>query len=98
VETKGTGTASFTFEEPSDVYSIRVTYFDGDNGQSRITLRVAGVEKAAFALDEDVDCWRWRLFENIQVNKGDTITLVGEADEDETAILDFIEFIPRTEQ
>ncbi|WP_231615874.1 hypothetical protein [Novipirellula artificiosorum] len=95
VETKGTGKATYTFDNPSGLYDIRITYFDEEEGQSKVTLKVADQEKASFKMDEDVDCWRWRLFKNIQVNAGDPITLIGEADENEQAKLDFIEFIRR---
>ncbi len=94
VETSGTGTATYTFDEPSGAYDIKITYFDEDNGQSRITLLIAGHERAAFTLDEDVDCWRRRIFENIRVDKGDEIKLVGKANKKERAKLDYIEFIP----
>lgn len=93
VETNGTGTATYTFDEPSGTYDIRITYFDEDDGRARVTLLIAREEKAAFTLDEDTDCWRWRIFENIQVNKGDNITLVGNADQKERAKLDYIEFV-----
>ena len=49
-------------------------------------------------LDEDMDCWRWRMFEDIQVNKGDEITLVGRADQEEQAKLDYIEFVRHLDQ
>ena len=98
VETNGTGTATYTFDEPSGTYDVRITYFDEDDGRARVTLLIAREEKAAFTLDEDTDCWRWRIFENIQVNKGDNITLVGNADQKERAKLDYIEFIPRKAQ
>ena len=93
VQTNGTGKAGYTFNEPSGIYDIRITYFDEEQGQSRITLFIAGRKKAAFKMDEDTDCWRWRRFENIRVDKGDEITLVGKADQIEQARLDFIEFI-----
>jgi len=93
VETNGTGKATCTFDNRSGAYDIRITYFDEEDGKSLITLLVAGEERAVFTLDEDTDCWRWRLFENIQVNKGDDITLVGRADQKEQAKLDFIEFV-----
>jgi len=93
VETNGTGKATYTFNEPSGTYNIRITYFDEENGKSRITLLIAGEERVAFKLDEDTDCWRWRIFENIQMNKGDEITLVGKSDQKEKAKLDYIEFI-----
>ncbi len=94
IETTGTGTATTFFDEPSGAYDIRITYFDEEDGHSRIALFIAGEERAVFKLDEDVDCWRWRIFENIRVNNGDRITLVGQADQNERARLDYIEFIP----
>ena len=94
VETKGTGTASYSFDNASGAYDIKISYFDEDDGQGYITIFIAGKKKASFKLDEDVDCWRWRLFENIQVNRGDKVKLVGQADREERARLDYIEFIP----
>ncbi len=94
VETTATGTATCRFDQPSGTYDVRLTYFDEEDGQSRVTLLVAGKQRAAFNLDEDVDCWRWRLFKNVRLNHGDKITLVGQADRNERARLDFLEFIP----
>ena len=78
VETKDKGTAAYTFDDPSGNYDIRITYFDEEVGHSPVQLFVAGKEVLSFKLDEDVDCWRWRRFENIKVNKGDEIKLVAE--------------------
>ncbi|MHC4496097.1 MAG: hypothetical protein ACYSYM_09775, partial [Planctomycetota bacterium] len=93
VQTNGTGRATYASNEPSGIYDIRITYFDEEHGKSQITLLIAGKERAVFKLNEDTDCWRWRTFENIRVNKGDEITLVGKADQKEQARLDYIEFI-----
>ena len=95
VQTTGTGRASYTFDQPSGVYDIRITYFDAKEGQSRVKLLIAGTERASFKLDEDCDCWRWRWFKDIRVNKGDTVTLVGEAHRTDQARLDYIEFVRR---
>jgi hypothetical protein len=95
VETRGTGTAWYAFDNASGAYDVRITYFDENDGRGRVTLYVAGTKKASFNLDEDADCWRWRLFENIKVNHGDEIKLVGRANDPERIRLDFIEFIPR---
>jgi len=94
VETNGTGTATYTFAEPSGIYDIRITYFDENDGQARVALLIAGEEKTTFTLDEDTDCWRWRIFENVRVNSSDEIQLVGKAHKNERAKLDYIEFIP----
>lgn len=95
VETTGSGSATYTFDEPSNIYDIRITYFDQVDGQAEVTLFIAGEEKAVFKLDEDTDCWRWRRFNNISIKRGDEIKLVGRAHQDEKAKLDFIEFIPQ---
>ncbi|MHC4119003.1 MAG: hypothetical protein ACYSWO_16025 [Planctomycetota bacterium] len=94
VETQETGTASYSFDNTSGAYDVKITYFDENDGQGRVTLFVAGTKSASFKLDEDVDCWRWRLFKNIHVDHGDEIKLVGRADGTERVRLDFIEFIP----
>ena len=95
VETNGTGIARYIFDEKPGRYDIRITYFDQVDGQSEVTLFVAGEAKAIFKLDEDTDCWRWRRFDDIRVKRGDEIKLEGKAHEGEKAKLDFIEFIPR---
>jgi len=76
-------TAAYTFDDPSGNYDIRITYFDEEVGHSPVQLFVAGREVLSFKLNEDVDCWRWRRFENIKVNKGDEIKLVAESDRKE---------------
>ena len=98
VQTETAGQASCTFDQPSGVYDIRITYLDEKDGQSRIKLLVAGTEKASFKLDEDCDCWRWRRFKGVRINKGDTITITGQTDKKEQARLDYIEFIPQPKQ
>jgi hypothetical protein len=94
VETRGVGTASGIFTEASGPYDIRITYFDGEEGQSNVQILVNGEQEASFIMDEDSDCWRWRLFRDIKLKKGDQIELRGSADGAEGAILDFMEFIP----
>jgi hypothetical protein len=93
-ETTGKGTASYRFDAASGFYDIRITYFDEEEGQSKVRLFVADKEAINFRLNEDVDCWRWRRFRNIQVKRGDQIKLVAEADKKERVRLDFVEFIP----
>jgi hypothetical protein len=94
VETTGKGTASYRFDNASGTYDIRISYFDEAGGQSQVQLLVAGQEKIRFSLDEDVGCWRWRLFKEIKVNQGDEIKLIAEADQGERPRLDFVEFVP----
>ena len=95
VETTSTGKATYTFDQPSGIYDIRITYFDEENGQSLVSLLIADQERVSFKMDEDVDCWRWRRFNQILIDQGDTITLQGQAHQGEHARLDYIEFIPK---
>lgn len=95
VQTSGEGTASFAFDLPSGTYDVRITYFDGPVGQSKVKLSIAGQQRASFKMDEDCNCWRWRRFESIAINTGDQVTLTGKADRDDLARLDFVEFIPK---
>ena len=40
VQTSGEGTASFAFDLPSGTYDVRITYFDGPVGQSKVKLSI----------------------------------------------------------
>lgn len=96
-KTTGTGTATATFDGPSNDYNIRISYFEHSGGKSPVTLSINGEEKISFTLDEDVkhNCWRWRVFKDIRVNNGDEIKLVAQADGNEDPVMEFIEFMPQ---
>ena len=93
VESRGKGKASYSFDLVSGNYNVRITYFDEVKGSSKVSLFIAGKEKASFRLDEDSDCWRSRVFPGISVNSGDRITVTAESDQGETVRLDYLEFI-----
>lgn len=95
VETNTGGEATGIFNESGGDYDIRITCFDEVGGQSRVRIFLNGKEAGSFLMDEDTDCWRWRLIEGIHLEKGDRIKISGTAHGEERAILDFIEFIPR---
>ena len=65
-------TCQLTFASPISM-RIRVT--------ARYKLFVGDREVVSFKLDEDVDCWRWRRFNRIQVNQGNEIRLVAQSDQ-----------------
>ncbi|RMF86705.1 MAG: hypothetical protein D6741_21550 [Planctomycetota bacterium] len=89
------GTARFRFQYPNGRYDVRITYFDETTGKSRVRMYVGDRRVVEFRLDEDVDCWRWRTFDDIAIRQGDEITLEAVADGGETVRLDFVEFLPR---
>ncbi|MBD2753004.1 hypothetical protein [Spirosoma validum] len=93
VQTTGKGTAKSTFNKPSGVYTVVVSYADEKNGQGNLALAIAGKQKASWKLNEDVGCWRRKTIPNVKINAGDTIELTGIANGSETAKVDYIEFI-----
>ncbi|MEO5998646.1 MAG: hypothetical protein ABIN89_17925 [Chitinophagaceae bacterium] len=95
VQTPSSGTATAKFNSPSGVYNVVISYADEKDGQGTITLFVANKQRATFKLSEDVGVWRRKTFNNIKINNGDEIKLVGVANGSEAARIDFIEFIPQ---
>jgi hypothetical protein len=94
--TTSTGTATYTFQGPTNNYKIRLTYFDEENGKSPVKLFINGTLQDSFNLDEETDCWRWRMFKGIyKVNIGDQIKLEAVAKGSETPRLDYLEFLPQ---
>ena len=91
IETLESGEASYTFDNPTGIYDVRITYFDEEIGHGKVCLFLGDKEVLTFKLD--TDCWRWRLFKNVQIKKGDKVTLKAESNRGETVCLDFIEFI-----
>ncbi len=70
-------------------------YVDEKQGQGSLSLLVNGKQKALWKLDEDLDTWRRKTIPNVKIKQGEAIKLVGLADGSESAIVDFIEFIPQ---
>lgn len=92
VRTQGTGTAVATFPGESGTYDVVVSHADEKGGRGRVTFSAGGRERAAWVLEEDVDCWRRRAIPQVMLRKGDEIRIVGVAEGTETVRLDFIEF------
>jgi hypothetical protein len=94
VKTSATGTAATAFTYPSGTYDVVISYGDEKNGQSTVSLLVAGKQKGSWKLNEDVECWRRKTIPRVKIEQGQEIKLVGVANGGEGARLDFIEFIP----
>jgi len=93
VKTSGKGTAISSFNNPSGIYNLIISYVDEKEGKGNITLFVDGKKKAYWELNEDVDCWKRKTIPNIKIKNGEEIKIVGIADGNEMARIDFIEFI-----
>ena len=60
-----------------------------------MTFYIANEEKFSFNLDEDSDCWRWRIFNDIKINRCDEIKVEAVSHNGEIVRLDYIEFISK---
>ncbi|MFM6188827.1 MAG: Ig-like domain-containing protein [Planktothrix sp.] len=102
-----TGTASRSLQDsfalPSGIYNVTVAYFDETDGQSPLSLSIAGVEKASWIANQSLVGTRaaatnltTKTIENVQVNSGDEVKLAGSIHSGENARFDFIEFVSVT--
>ncbi len=97
----GTGTLGARFTGSSDTYTITTRYFEEHDGISQWVLMVNGQEKAVWVAGSSSEKingssgsegnrWELRSFE-IDLNPGDVIEIVGRADDNEEARLDYID-------
>jgi hypothetical protein len=93
ITTAGTGTAKTFFNYMSGTYNIIISYIDEKYGQGTLELYSGGKQVAGWKLNEDVGCWIRKTIHNIIINKGDEIKIVGIANGNESACVDFVEFI-----
>ncbi|MHC4176966.1 MAG: glycoside hydrolase family 10 protein [Planctomycetota bacterium] len=92
VKTKGTGKASRRLDLASGSYNLRVGYADLKKGDARLTLFIDGRQVDSWVLDKDFECWAVRTIPHVRLTKGDEIKIVGEADGEDGALVDFVEF------
>jgi alpha-glucuronidase len=93
--------ASLRYEGPAGWYTLRVQYFDQNNGQARYRLRVAGqvVDEwtASFWVPTrriDSSSSTRRTVAGVALRPGDEIRIEGLPDAGETAGLDYLEILP----
>lgn len=95
IQTRGTGTATTSFDQPDGVYDLIISYADEKNGSGSLALLVNGKQKAKWDLSEDVGCWKRKRVSDLKIKKGAEIKIVGVANGGGSARLDFIEFVPK---
>lgn len=98
VKTTNTGVAAVKFPFASGIYDVIISYADEKDGQGLITMSIAGNKKYSIKLDEDVDCWRRQTFSKVKIKNGDEIKLTGFANANESARVDYIEFVNKVIQ
>ncbi len=99
VNTNTTGTAQFTFTEPSGVYDLSTAYYDENDGASSYSLSVNGVVKDSWIANQDLGSAGFessnlalRTTEQVVLNSGDIITLTGSFQNWEAARIDYLEY------
>jgi len=98
-----TGTVTKPFVGATNDYFIKVGYFDENDGEAPMELWIGGVKIDEWTFDDDTEnpfvsvrTFRERTINTTQLNieKGATIELRGNIDNNELARLDYIEFTP----
>jgi hypothetical protein len=93
IKTTTKGTAKTTFDGENGTYNIIVSYVDEKDGAGSLAFSVNGKQKSKWDLNEDVGCWRRKTISGVKLKKGDMITITGIANGQESARVDFIEFV-----
>jgi len=93
--------ASLRYQGPSGWYTLRVRYFDQDNGISRFQVRVANQLVDEWAAADrlptskiDASSSARHIIAGIALRPGDVIRIEGVPDGGEAAALDYIEVVP----
>jgi alpha-glucuronidase len=95
--------ASFEFHGKPNWYTVRVEYFDTNNGASHFTLSVAGQVVDQWTADLHLPTGKMdsssstrRQISGIALRPGDEIRIEGVPDGGETAGLDYVEILPNS--
>lgn len=95
------GGAGTYFNGPSGKYTVKVHYFDENDGVSKVMLDIGG-ESSYFNMDAALGgslpsaatATSRTTHQAVQIDKGEAITLFAQALGNEYAAIDYIEFIP----
>lgn len=98
---KGEHSAATTFEGADGTYDIALNYFDENDGESSFMFKLNGVELASWVWDEDLghsvankDTLTQHVIEDVRLEKGDRLVLIGEDDGGEPLRVDSLDFTP----
>lgn len=91
--------ASYAFDAEAGLYDIEIGHFDESDGQSALALVVNGTTVASFVWDADAggafadpNSFAVRRVEDVALEAGDVIELVGLRDGDEPLRVDYLDF------
>ena len=98
---KGEHSAATTFEGADGTYDIALNYFDENDGESSFMFKLNGVELTSWVWDEDLghsvankDTLTQHVIEDVRLEKGDRLVLIGEDDGGEPLRVDSLDFTP----
>ena len=94
-------TASFRYDGPPGRFTIRIQYFDQNNGVSRFRLLVGDRQQDVWSANDDVPTKKIdgssstrRSVRGISLRPGDPIRIEGIPDGEERAAIDYVEILP----
>ena len=95
----GESRAEFEFDGADGIYDIEIAYADEIDGESRLALEVDGRNVASWEFDESLGSryvtertMTERTVQNVRIEEGDTLTLIGQADGNEPLRIDSIDY------
>jgi alpha-glucuronidase len=93
--------AGFRYEGPPGRFTIRIQYFDQNNGVSRFRLLVGDQEKDAWSAKDNLPTKKIdgssstrRNARGVPLRPGDSIRIEGIPDGEERAAIDYVEILP----
>lgn len=104
VNTSGTGIASASFSGAAGSYTLKVGYYDENDGQARLTVKVDGITVSSWVLNESTSSsvattenFRERVLSGIALDTNSVIEIIGSKAGNEFARLDYLEIeVPTT--
>ncbi|RMJ02188.1 putative alpha-glucuronidase A [Fusarium kuroshium] len=106
VQTNGTGTATAVLQFPKGKYNLAINYYDLAKGQATWTVYLNKQLVGQWRGDNEDKLGHWPsdfldghsasriTFEGVQITPGDELVIVGKADGEEYAPLDYVSVLP----
>ncbi len=104
-----TGTADYIFEGESGPYNIVLTYFDETDGNGTLMVNLNDIVLDTWTFNDSLGNTKVaesnrvqrviaKEIPSININNGDTFSLLGQRQQGESTRVDYVEFIPVTEE
>jgi Ca2+-binding RTX toxin-like protein len=100
ITTGGKGQARTTFNGPSGTYDITVCYYDENDGQASMNVKVGSATVDSWQLTQNLGHWQpnattrvSRTIKDVKLNNGQVLELEGTANGEEYARFDYIDIV-----